>query len=166
MTRELATLFNLWMKFRKVPTFQCEHRTVSIQKSGASPQNMGTWRSITISNLLRILECDSQETHKSMPIHEIQRGFVSCDGIADNNFLFVRILKDGNTTTRETAIVLLDFARFPTSKTYTTSCQSTLPSNISTFGDMIVLWTFWLNNAEDMTGVSAKNTDVGWLVGF
>ncbi|GBN41578.1 hypothetical protein AVEN_113659-1 [Araneus ventricosus] len=47
----------------------------------------------------------------SMPIHEIQRGFVPCDGIAENFLLFARILKDGNTVTDETAIVLLDFVR-------------------------------------------------------
>ncbi|GBN96431.1 hypothetical protein AVEN_63120-1 [Araneus ventricosus] len=46
-----------------------------------------------------------------MPIHEIQRGFVPCDGIAENCLLFARILKNGNTVTDETAIVLLEFAR-------------------------------------------------------
>ncbi|GBL75893.1 hypothetical protein AVEN_234235-1 [Araneus ventricosus] len=46
-----------------------------------------------------------------MPIHEIQLGFVPCDGIAENNFLFALILKDGNTVTSETAIVLLGSAR-------------------------------------------------------
>ncbi|GBM02284.1 hypothetical protein AVEN_58018-1 [Araneus ventricosus] len=66
-----------------------------------------------------------------MPIHEIERGFVPWDGIAENNFLLARILKDGrvseaqepklailrqtypkdgNTVTSETAIVLPDFA--------------------------------------------------------
>ncbi|GBO18022.1 hypothetical protein AVEN_213140-1 [Araneus ventricosus] len=73
---------------------------------------MGRWRPITVGNILlcifsSVLAGDSQ----SILIHEIQCGFVSCEGIAENSFLFARILKDGNIATRETAIVLIDFAR-------------------------------------------------------
>ncbi|KAF8784074.1 Retrovirus-related Pol polyprotein type-1 like protein [Argiope bruennichi] len=110
---ELAALFNLWLKFRKVPAFQCAHRTVLIPKAGAQPKDMSTWRPITVGNLLLRLFCSmlAKRLSCSMPICEIQRGFVPCDGIAENNFLFARLLKDGNTSTPETAIVLLDFAR-------------------------------------------------------
>ncbi|GIY02432.1 retrovirus-related Pol polyprotein from type-1 retrotransposable element R2 [Caerostris extrusa] len=39
--RELAALFSLWLKCRKVPARQCEHRTVLIPKNGATPQGYG-----------------------------------------------------------------------------------------------------------------------------
>ncbi|GBN75164.1 hypothetical protein AVEN_272725-1 [Araneus ventricosus] len=86
---EVATLFNMWISFRRVPAFQCEHRTVLIPKAGASPQDMVTWRPITVGNLLLRIFCSiiARRLSSSMPIHEIQRGFVPCDGIAENCLL-------------------------------------------------------------------------------
>ncbi|GBL97893.1 hypothetical protein AVEN_86779-1 [Araneus ventricosus] len=74
---------------------------------------MGTWRPITVGNLFLRILCSviARRLSSSMPIHEIQVGFVPCDGIAKNSLLFARILKDGNTVTDETAIVLLDCVR-------------------------------------------------------
>ncbi|KAF8789729.1 Retrovirus-related Pol polyprotein type-1 like protein [Argiope bruennichi] len=65
--RELTILFNMWLRFRKVPIFQ-------------------------------------------MLINENQRGFALCDGIGENNFLSARLLREGNVSNPETAIVPLDFA--------------------------------------------------------
>ncbi|GBM91772.1 hypothetical protein AVEN_137528-1 [Araneus ventricosus] len=105
-----TALFNLCFMFRKMPAFQCEYRTVLVRKTGASPRDMGTWRPITVGNLLLRILCSviAIRLSSSMPIHEIQFGFVPCDGIAEKSLLFARILKDGNTVTDETAIVLLD----------------------------------------------------------
>lgn len=88
---ELAKVFNLWLKFGKVPHDQCEHRTVLIPKAGAKPKEMSTWRPITVGNVLLRVFCSviAKRLSSGMPINEIQRGFMPCDGISENCF-FVR----------------------------------------------------------------------------
>ncbi|GIY43160.1 hypothetical protein CDAR_502351 [Caerostris darwini] len=111
--RELFALFSLWLKCRRMPARQCEHRTVLIPKNGATPQDMGTWRPITLGNLLLRLFTSilAKRIASEAPFNEIQRGFVPCDGITENIFLFARCLKEGSSQSDATAIVLLDFAR-------------------------------------------------------
>ncbi|KAF8789554.1 Retrovirus-related Pol polyprotein type-1 like protein [Argiope bruennichi] len=110
--RELAIVL-VEVRFRKEPIFQCEHRTVLIPKAGATPEDMATWRPITVDNLLLRVFCSAiaKGLSCSMPINENQRGLAPCDGIGENNFLFACLFRDGNVSTPETAIVLLDFTR-------------------------------------------------------
>ncbi|GIY31482.1 retrovirus-related Pol polyprotein from type-1 retrotransposable element R2 [Caerostris darwini] len=109
----MSDLFSFWLKCRKVPAFQYEHRTVLITKNDATPHYMGTWRPITVGNLLLRLFTSilSRRIASEAPFNEIQHGFVPCDSITENVFLFARCLKEGSTQSDVTTIVLLDFAR-------------------------------------------------------
>lgn len=108
---KLGLLFNIMLLWGHIPTILKESKTILIPKAGDTT-NVDNWRPLTISSiLLRLINKILGKRFASLPIHQLQRGFRSIDGVLLNNLTLDLLIRERRQSKKPYSIVSIDLRK-------------------------------------------------------
>ncbi|XP_035229972.1 uncharacterized protein LOC118201921 [Stegodyphus dumicola] len=111
----LTVLFNICLRFRRIPHSWKNSRSILIYKKG-DPDDPNNWRPISLcrtiakifSGLLATRLSDWLECNDIL--HPGQKGFRPFDGVVENNFLLQKKMNDARTQKKDLCVAWMDIA--------------------------------------------------------